>query len=68
MAFGEPDYVELICRIDDILYPMNNGNDASQKKEESDWGCYARGALYALKSRKNCLDQVGTYPFTNNCS
>lgn len=40
---------------------MNNGNDASKKHEESDWGSYARGAVYALQSRKNCLVQVGGY-------
>lgn len=36
---------------------MNNGNDASKKLEESDWGSYARGAIYALQSRG--LVQVG---------
>ncbi|KAL6191841.1 hypothetical protein ACLB2K_038230 [Fragaria x ananassa] len=44
-------------RIDEVLCPMNNGNDASKRDEESDWGSYARGAVYALQSKKTCLVQ-----------
>lgn len=34
-------------------------NNSTQLPEESNWGCYARGALYALQSRGNHLVQVG---------
>ncbi|KAK9931533.1 hypothetical protein M0R45_018807 [Rubus argutus] len=42
---------EVRFRIDEVSSTMNNGNDASKKLEESDWGSYARGAIYALQSR-----------------
>ncbi|KAM5553579.1 galacturonokinase [Rosa sericea] len=48
---------EVRFRIDEVSCPMNNGNDASKRDEESDWGSYARGAVYALQSRKNRLVQ-----------
>ncbi|XP_050375361.1 galacturonokinase [Argentina anserina] len=44
-------------RIDEVSCPMNNVKDASKRDEESNWGSYARGAVYALQSRKACLVQ-----------
>lgn len=39
---------------------MNGTKDYSQK-EECEWGRYARGAVFALRSRGNSLSQVRKY-------
>ncbi|KAK1396444.1 Galacturonokinase [Heracleum sosnowskyi] len=55
---------EVMFRVDDIQLPRDNPNsfdkihaDHSAKKEECNWGSYARGALYALQRRGNHLKQ-----------
>lgn len=47
-------------RVDEVQCPRKNANDGSEIEidEESDWGSYARGALYALQSGQNSLVQV----------
>ena len=37
----------------------NQAKDCSKPKEQSCWGRYARGAVYALQSRGYNLSQVG---------
>lgn len=51
--------------MDDIQLPRDNPKsfekihaDHPAKKEECNWGSYARGALYALQRRGNHLKQV----------
>ncbi|BBG92713.1 galacturonic acid kinase [Prunus dulcis] len=46
-------------RVDEVQCHRKNANDGSEIEidEESDWGSYARGALYALQSRQNSLVQ-----------
>ncbi|XP_059634497.1 galacturonokinase [Cornus florida] len=52
-------------RVDEIQLPKHvvksndkiQSNDSSELQEESNWGIYARGALYALQSRGNYLRQ-----------
>lgn len=55
---------EVMFRVDDIQLPRDNPNsfekihaNHSAKKEECNWGSYARGALYALQRRGNHLKQ-----------
>lgn len=55
---------EVMFRVDDIQLPRDNPNsfdkihaDHSAKKEECNWGSYARGALYALQCRGIHLKQ-----------
>ncbi|KAM2637952.1 hypothetical protein EV1_022381 [Malus domestica] len=44
-------------RVDEVQCSWKYATDASKIDEESDWGSYARGALYALQSRQNSLAQ-----------
>ncbi|KAL3534923.1 hypothetical protein ACH5RR_003384 [Cinchona calisaya] len=54
---------EVKFRIDEIQLPkFSNGSNnsvqvknSSKSEEESNWGSYAKGALYALQKRGNCL-------------
>ncbi|KAL1817427.1 hypothetical protein DCAR_0521856 [Daucus carota subsp. sativus] len=55
---------EVMFRVDDIQFPKDNPNSLdkdhannSAKKEECNWGTYARGALYALQRKGNHLRQ-----------
>ncbi|GLU10531.1 hypothetical protein SLE2022_273250 [Rubroshorea leprosula] len=56
---------EVRFRVSETQHPIQtikrNGeigkNNSTQSPEESNWGCYARGALYALQSRGNHLVQ-----------
>lgn len=59
-------------RVDEIQIPVHiaksNGSNAAKdlskpQLEESKWGNYVRGALYALQKRGNHLKQVRKLPF-----
>lgn len=59
----------LFLRIDEVQLPkIANGlsehqrKDSSKKSEEEwNWGCYARGALYALQKKGNCVTKVTSF-------
>ncbi|RXH78536.1 hypothetical protein DVH24_002054 [Malus domestica] len=44
-------------RVDEVQFPWKSATVASKTDEESKWGSYARGALYALQSRQISLAQ-----------
>lgn len=56
---------EVKFRVNEIQKPMNiaktngqvNGSCSTAQEEECFWGNYARGAIYALQKRGNCLTQ-----------
>lgn len=45
-------------RVDEVQFPWKSATVASKTDEESNWGSYAKGALYALQSRQISLAQV----------
>ncbi|KAM7481024.1 hypothetical protein LguiB_005607 [Lonicera macranthoides] len=50
---------EVRFRVDEIQIPSHiaKSNNSSNIQEEGSWGSYARGAVYALQSKGNCLMQ-----------
>lgn len=51
--FGFPNF-----RVDEIQHPIGLADNNGLSKENSIWGTYARGALYALQTSKKNLNQV----------
>ncbi|KAK7399040.1 hypothetical protein VNO78_10215 [Psophocarpus tetragonolobus] len=50
---------EVKFRVDEIQQPKDKSldKDSSKLQEQSNWGCYATGAVYALQSRGNTLSK-----------
>ncbi|VVA97146.1 unnamed protein product [Arabis nemorensis] len=48
---------EVCFRVDEIQHPIDLANKNGASKENSIWGTYARGALYALQTSKKNLKQ-----------
>lgn len=59
-------------RVDEIQQPKDKSldKDSSELQEQCNWGRYARGAVYALKSSGNILSKVrynaGGSPFCSS--